>query len=454
MHTNFGRPAAFASHAPLTASACGPPFEPLSRCADASRIPSDLHASPPLRSASPYPPSSPPYHITTIANHYHHFTPSSAAKGSERARPWGSSAMEAHARWRWLAAAVITAGVMATLVSTVDGRVASSAMPVDSGGMTEAGASPPSLPHSALLSSLERAARKGGGRSRSSRRSRRDRGRRRRGRSKRRLAPLPWSRDRSMHLGMSLAPFCDTTLTHPQLARSILSMRSAGVRHVSINVFGMQATETSTNITVGASADCAVTPRMVRWLVRRVHAAGMAVFLKPHVNLTNGRWRGEIRPSAAWFAAYRGFIWAWAKVAAEERVATFSIGVEKKLTLGHVEEWLRILRGVRARYKGSVTYCANWDSYMAVSPRMWKEYVGVWGVWGVGVLVCAWASFGETNFMDVMGGTNAAVAREGGAKEEEKMEGGRSTSFWAASSGRQGWRAPRELGAAIHTLRH
>lgn len=178
---------------------------------------------------------------------------------------------------------------------------------------------------------------------------------------------------------MSLAPFCDTKLTHAQLAGSILSMRAAGVRHVSINVFGMQPTEAATTITVGASADCVVTPAMVRWLVRRVHAAGMAVFLKPHVNLVNGRWRGEIRPSRRWFAAYRAFIWEWAAVAAEERVAAFSIGVEKKRTLGAVDEWLRILRGVRRRYGGRVTYCANWDSYMAVSPRIWKEldFIGI-----------------------------------------------------------------------------
>lgn len=182
-----------------------------------------------------------------------------------------------------------------------------------------------------------------------------------------------WSRDKSVHLGMSLAPFCDTKLTHSELMLSILSMRVAGVRHVSINVFGLQAHEWATVITTGDSADCKVTKPMVRWLVQRVHAAGMKVFLKPHVDLINGHWRGEIRPSAAWFASYRAFIWEWAAMAQQERVATFSIGVEKKRTLGHVDEWLRILRGVKGIFGGQVTYCANWDSYSAVSPKLWKE---------------------------------------------------------------------------------
>ncbi|OSX71642.1 hypothetical protein BU14_0517s0012 [Porphyra umbilicalis] len=196
----------------------------------------------------------------------------------------------------------------------------------------------------------------------------------------RRAAPRPrWARDASVHLGMSLAPFCDTSLTHAQLATSIRSMRDAGVRHVSINVFGTQATEWASAITYGTSADCAVTTPMVRWLVRRVHAAGMRVFLKPHVDLANGHWRGEIRPSAAWFASYRAFIWSWAVVARQEGVATFSVGVEKKRTLGHVGEWLRIIKGVRARFPGEVTYCSNWDSYMAVSPKMWREldFIGI-----------------------------------------------------------------------------
>eukprot|EP00168_Porphyra_purpurea_P004862 TRINITY_DN1588_c1_g1_i1.p2 TRINITY_DN1588_c1_g1~~TRINITY_DN1588_c1_g1_i1.p2 ORF type:complete len:748 (-),score=229.24 TRINITY_DN1588_c1_g1_i1:143-2191(-) len=191
--------------------------------------------------------------------------------------------------------------------------------------------------------------------------------------------PGRWARDASVHLGMSLAPFCDTRLTHPQLATSIRSMRAAGVRHVSINVFGTQATEWTTNITYGTSSACVVTTPMVRWLVRRVHAAGMRVFLKPHVDLANGHWRGEIRPSAAWFASYRRFILSWATIAREEGVETFSVGVEKKRTLGHVGEWLRIIKGVRQRFPGEVTYCSNWDSYMAVSPKMWREldFIGI-----------------------------------------------------------------------------
>lgn len=248
--------------------------------------------------------------------------------------------MDACSRRRW-ATAVAAAVAAAVATAAAADRV---------------GAVAPRPPQSALRSPLVRAAAGGG------------------------IPPPPWSRDASVHLGMSLAPFCDTTLTHAQLARSILSMRAAGVRHVSINVFGMQATANATAITVGASADCVVTPPLVRWLVRRVHAAGMEAFLKPHVNVASGAWRGEIRPSAAWWAAYRGFIWAWATVAAEEGVATFSIGVEQKRTLGDVAEWLRVLGGVRARYKrGRVTYCANWDSYMAVSPRLWKQldFIGI-----------------------------------------------------------------------------
>ena len=116
--------------------------------------------------------------------------------------------------------------------------------------------------------------------------------------------------------------------------------------------------------------------------IRDAHAQGLAVFLKPHVEIgrggrrEEGAWRGEIRfdsaeRAAAWFASYRAFLVDLARLAQEESVEVLAVGLELAgLSSSWPEEWSRLVREVRAAYSGRLTYCANW----------WGEF-GTIGLW-------------------------------------------------------------------------
>ncbi len=56
------------------------------------------------------------------------------------------------------------------------------------------------------------------------------------------------------------------------------------------------------------------------------------MILKPHIDISNdnggGIWRGDIQPSAAWFAEYERFMLFWARVSELEHVEMLSIATE------------------------------------------------------------------------------------------------------------------------------
>jgi len=61
----------------------------------------------------------------------------------------------------------------------------------------------------------------------------------------------------------------------------------------------------------------------------------MAVSIKPHVDLDDGSWRGDIRPRdpGKWFSSYRAFILDWARWADGLRVDQLVVGTELAGTL-------------------------------------------------------------------------------------------------------------------------
>ncbi|HMJ10191.1 MAG TPA: hypothetical protein VK524_02240, partial [Polyangiaceae bacterium] len=92
------------------------------------------------------------------------------------------------------------------------------------------------------------------------------------------------------------------------------------------------------------------------------------VMLVPHLWVERGGWRGEIEPGddAAWdrwARAYRAFLLTWTEVARESGVEMLSVGVELRswVTGARAPSFIEIVREVRRRYPGLLTYAANWD---------------------------------------------------------------------------------------------
>jgi hypothetical protein len=104
-------------------------------------------------------------------------------------------------------------------------------------------------------------------------------------------------------------------------------------------------------------------PDAVSAAAAHARALGLAVTLKPHVDLDDGTWRGRIDPPdpAAWFASYRAFVLPWADVAESTGAAGFEVGTELAGTVTHDALWRTLIAAVRERFHGELLYAASWD---------------------------------------------------------------------------------------------
>lgn len=115
-------------------------------------------------------------------------------------------------------------------------------------------------------------------------------------------------------------------------------------------------------------AEAMVTPtdESLRRATRLAHAAGMRVLLFPIVyvwDLRDGEWRGTLRPSdwRRWFDNYSRDILHYARLAGEEGIEYLSVGSELCSSEAREAEWRSLIRSVRGRYPGALTYSVNWD---------------------------------------------------------------------------------------------
>jgi hypothetical protein len=103
----------------------------------------------------------------------------------------------------------------------------------------------------------------------------------------------------------------------------------------------------------------------------------MKVLLKPVVDVQDGTWRAAIPANRAWFESYRSFIGKYAKLAQEEKVEAFSNGCEYSANQSDEAEWRRVVKLVRSRFKGPLTYACNFDSYQKVAWWDAVDFVGI-----------------------------------------------------------------------------
>jgi hypothetical protein len=90
---------------------------------------------------------------------------------------------------------------------------------------------------------------------------------------------------------------------------------------------------------------------------------GLKVILKPHVDVINETFRGEIQPAdrTKWFESYENFIGHYAGLAANNGAELFAVGTELKSISGDTDPWKKVIELVRGKFGGQLTYAANWD---------------------------------------------------------------------------------------------
>lgn len=114
-------------------------------------------------------------------------------------------------------------------------------------------------------------------------------------------------------------------------------------------------------------------------VIRRLHAQGVRVFLKPTVNCLDGTWRAFINffdndvpcePKwSNWFASYTEFQLHYARIAEREGCEMFIPGCEMVMAERREAEWRALIARLRTVYSGPIAY--NCDKYQEDQVRWW-----------------------------------------------------------------------------------
>lgn len=115
---------------------------------------------------------------------------------------------------------------------------------------------------------------------------------------------------------------------------------------------------------------------VVYTVARKARELGMEVMLMPIVLLTNAddkHWRGNIAPKDLFdfFSSYNEFIGAFADCARAAGCESLVVGSELSSIEKYTDQWKMVVKNVRARYGGLLTYSANWDHFEII--RFWDD---------------------------------------------------------------------------------
>src|SRR6185436_15440667 len=72
-----------------------------------------------------------------------------------------------------------------------------------------------------------------------------------------------------------------------------------------------------------------------------------------------------------WFSSYNEFILPFADAARRSGAEALILGSEFSSLEKYTDQWKNVLKNVRSRYDGVVTYSANWDHLDVV--RFWDD---------------------------------------------------------------------------------
>lgn len=167
---------------------------------------------------------------------------------------------------------------------------------------------------------------------------------------------------RQFRKGMTYAAWWHDTYATEGSDRSLEALAETGTNWVALIVTWYQNTYLDTSMIPDPSKT--PTDDSVTHAIEIIHRLGMKVMLKPHIDLFDEHWRGEIEPKdvKAWFESYRTFIVHYAELAQAHHVEMFSAGTELNTMTQkrYAAYWLSIIEDVRRVFGGEVTYAANW----------------------------------------------------------------------------------------------
>ncbi len=196
--------------------------------------------------------------------------------------------------------------------------------------------------------------------------------------------PPVFSRDetwknRVMDEGVCLTSWWYNDYLSSKCSSTLESLHSLGVESISLLVTQYQ--DTTNSIVISPGFNKTPTNAALANVVSKAKSLGMKTLLKPHVDVLDGSWRGDISFSnetdwSAWFASYTNFIKSYAEFAELKGVDVLVIGTELKGT-SHRSEWASVISDIRGVYSGQIVYAANWDEYKNITWWDLVDFIGV-----------------------------------------------------------------------------
>lgn len=163
-------------------------------------------------------------------------------------------------------------------------------------------------------------------------------------------------------------------------SRFLDEIRAVGATDVSLVVRWSQDDVTASEV----APKPGVTPpdEVVREVAAQALERGLRVFLLPTLDVVrrrSGQWRGVIKPAdpERWWRSYGAFIGHYAQIAQDAGVSLFAVGSELVSMERHADRWKALIADVRGRFRGRLTYSANWDHFEPVTFWDRLDVVGV-----------------------------------------------------------------------------
>jgi hypothetical protein len=185
-------------------------------------------------------------------------------------------------------------------------------------------------------------------------------------------AVVPWQK------GANLTAWWHDAYAQPQSDDSLRALAATGTKSVSIVTTWYMDTPQSSG--VHALADKTPADDSLLHAMKTAQGLGMDVVLKPHVDVVDGTFRGDIAPAdrGAWWASYRAMIDHYAQLASGGGARMLIVGTELTSMSGDDAQWRQTIADARARFAGALTFAANWtDGAQRVSFWDALDYIGV-----------------------------------------------------------------------------
>jgi len=117
--------------------------------------------------------------------------------------------------------------------------------------------------------------------------------------------------------------------------------------------------------------------------IEELRKQNIKIMVKPQIWVWRGEFTGKITMASeedwkALEASYSSFILEYAALAEETKAEILCIGTELESFVKHRPDyWTNLIKDIRAKYSGKLTYAANWDEFKRTPFWDQLDYIGV-----------------------------------------------------------------------------